>query len=330
MTDQIRAPWTPEQVAALNAFQLHGGMHPFTCGADHPGPSPALVARPDGWHCPGTYRAPCDYRQDWAHRFMADPHAWPKPFADLRQAAAEATESETKCGPACTEQHTYRLDGCALCCVEMHGSVAQPAWAVPCPDRRCQAPADRPCVRSGGSPAGVCHEARFAALDRARDAAPPQDGPHAPQDAPQRPDADAETPDGTGGAQAGAEGREVLREKYAAAVECAIGLNVDCGGTEGVHRVRDAILAVCDRELERLEKLHQAHLRVEQRLAGEGLVAAAAVERIRLHIAAHRQRLRLADPVLLAKVDKVLREVGELEAAGGGEESRYDGARTAP
>jgi hypothetical protein len=27
------------------------------------------------------------------------------------------------------------------------------------------------------------------------------------------------------------------------AVECAIGLNVDCGGTEGVHRVRDAVLA---------------------------------------------------------------------------------------
>jgi hypothetical protein len=88
VTDQIRAPWTPEQVAALNRFQLRGGMHPFTCGASHAGPSPALVARPDGWHCPGTYRAPCDYRQDWAHRFMADPDAWPKPFADLQRAAA--------------------------------------------------------------------------------------------------------------------------------------------------------------------------------------------------------------------------------------------------
>ncbi|MFE2563096.1 hypothetical protein [Streptomyces mirabilis] len=44
-----------------------------------------------------------------------------------------------------------------------------------------------------------------------------------------------------------------------------------------------------------------------------------ALAQIRLHIAAHRQRLKLADPVLLAKVDAVLREVGELEAAGGGE-----------
>ncbi|MFD9276868.1 hypothetical protein ACFWD7_06195 [Streptomyces mirabilis] len=44
----------------------------------------------------------------------------------------------------------------------------------------------------------------------------------------------------------------------------------------------------------------------------------AALARIRLHIAAHRPRLKLADPVLLAKVDAVLREVGELEAAGGG------------
>ncbi|MFE5368144.1 hypothetical protein [Streptomyces mirabilis] len=146
---------------------------------------------------------------------------------------------------------------------------------------------------------------------------PPQDGPHAPQDGRQRPDAGAETPDGTGGAQAGAEGREVLREKYAAAVECAIGLNVDCGGTEGVHRVRDAVLAVRDRELERLEKLHQAHLRVEQRLAGESVAAEAALARIRLHIAVHRQRLRLADPVLLGRLEAVLREVGELEAAAG-------------
>ncbi|KOV07491.1 hypothetical protein [Streptomyces sp. XY533] len=40
------------------------------------------------------------------------------------------------------------------------------------------------------------------------------------------------------------------RTEYVAAVEAAIGLNVDCGGREGVHRVRDAILAVRDLELE--------------------------------------------------------------------------------
>lgn len=83
MTDKIRPPWTPQQVSALNKFQRHGGMHPFTCPQPegpvgltlHPA-SPRLLATPDGWACsiPG-----CDYRQDWAHAFMADPEAWPKP-----------------------------------------------------------------------------------------------------------------------------------------------------------------------------------------------------------------------------------------------------------
>ncbi|KOU30190.1 hypothetical protein ADK53_28645 [Streptomyces sp. WM6373] len=40
------------------------------------------------------------------------------------------------------------------------------------------------------------------------------------------------------------------RTEYVVAVEAAIGLNVDCGGIEGVHRVRDAVLAVRDLELE--------------------------------------------------------------------------------
>jgi hypothetical protein len=79
MTDTIRAPWTPEQVAALNAFQQRGGMHPFTCGGEHSFSSPTLVAHPDGWHCPAE---PCTYQQDWAHAFMADPAVWPRPFGD--------------------------------------------------------------------------------------------------------------------------------------------------------------------------------------------------------------------------------------------------------
>lgn len=33
------------------------------------------------------------------------------------------------------------------------------------------------------------------------------------------------------------------------AVEAAIGLNVDCGGAEGVYRVRDAVMAAIEREL---------------------------------------------------------------------------------
>lgn len=46
-----------------------------------------------------------------------------------------------------------------------------------------------------------------------------------------------------------AEAKPSPREQYEARVECAIGLNVDCGGTVGVHIVRDAVMAVRDAEL---------------------------------------------------------------------------------
>lgn len=45
----------------------------------------------------------------------------------------------------------------------------------------------------------------------------------------------------------------------------------------------------------------------------------AVLAQVRLLIAVHRQRLRLADPILLAKLEQVLRTVGELEAAQAGE-----------
>jgi hypothetical protein len=40
------------------------------------------------------------------------------------------------------------------------------------------------------------------------------------------------------------------RAEYMAAIEAAIGLNIDCGGSEGVHQGRDAVLTVRDLELE--------------------------------------------------------------------------------
>lgn len=63
----MKAPFTNEQVKALNEFQNSGMFHPFTCGkcrAD-------LVAHQDGWHCPNPQ---CDYTQDWAHDFMISKH----------------------------------------------------------------------------------------------------------------------------------------------------------------------------------------------------------------------------------------------------------------
>lgn len=61
----IRASWTDEQVAALNRYQSADTMPPFTCGNDHTGDR-ELIATRDGWWCPS-----CEYRQDWAHDFMA-------------------------------------------------------------------------------------------------------------------------------------------------------------------------------------------------------------------------------------------------------------------
>lgn len=66
----IKAPFTDEQVKNLNDYQESGIMHEFTCGnQNHPmGQARCLVATKDGWVCPG-----CNYTQDWAHDWMADP-----------------------------------------------------------------------------------------------------------------------------------------------------------------------------------------------------------------------------------------------------------------
>jgi hypothetical protein len=62
MIDKIAAPWTPDQVDALNRFQRAGlRVHPFTCVTSHGGADRALVATHNGWICPH-----CGYLQDWA------------------------------------------------------------------------------------------------------------------------------------------------------------------------------------------------------------------------------------------------------------------------
>jgi hypothetical protein len=87
--DLIHAPWSAEQVTALNAFQHHGRMHPFTCGATHAsGQSPVLVATNSGWVCPDPQ---CVYRQDWAHAFMAQGAAVPVPPPTDQTAVIAAT-----------------------------------------------------------------------------------------------------------------------------------------------------------------------------------------------------------------------------------------------
>lgn len=90
----VHAPWTADQVTALNTFQHYGRMHPFTCGALHAsGQSPILIATNSGWVCPDPQ---CTFRQDWAHAFMVErgaaavPVPSPADQTALRAAVAEA------------------------------------------------------------------------------------------------------------------------------------------------------------------------------------------------------------------------------------------------
>jgi len=79
--EQIKAPFTKDQVTALNSYQVSDQMPPFTCGGDKDGDrhneahkeyaerlsvkSGTLIATEEGWRCPV-----CTYTQDWAHDFM--------------------------------------------------------------------------------------------------------------------------------------------------------------------------------------------------------------------------------------------------------------------
>jgi hypothetical protein len=63
----IEAPWTDEQVAALNRHQAKGEYHPFTCGNG----SHTLRATADGWVCDECEKLGWPpYRQTWCHEFM--------------------------------------------------------------------------------------------------------------------------------------------------------------------------------------------------------------------------------------------------------------------
>ena len=79
----LKAPWTADQVASLNAYQRAGVMHPFTNEGED------LVATKDGWVMPND---PVEVVQDWAHLFMAD-WSWRPPEGSIgdmiMKAAAE-------------------------------------------------------------------------------------------------------------------------------------------------------------------------------------------------------------------------------------------------
>lgn len=91
--EEIRAPWTPEQVAALNKFQQRMQFHPFTCGgAAHEFQPPVLIADTDGWHCPTD----CNYQQDWAPAYMAVAADWPRPFGERHGPTPQETQAAVR------------------------------------------------------------------------------------------------------------------------------------------------------------------------------------------------------------------------------------------
>lgn len=70
MLNRVKAPFTDEEVEALNFYQTHGNAHPFTCCSyngcnrdEHNGGM--LIANNKGWVCP------CGkYKQKWAYEEM--------------------------------------------------------------------------------------------------------------------------------------------------------------------------------------------------------------------------------------------------------------------
>jgi hypothetical protein len=70
----VRAPFTDDQIASLNAYQKSPNAHPYTCGNDHKtlglGDNDSdniLKADRFGWHC-----QKCSYLQDWARKDETD------------------------------------------------------------------------------------------------------------------------------------------------------------------------------------------------------------------------------------------------------------------
>lgn len=59
--NKITAPFTPEQVKNLRAWQESDYVHPFTC-CNHQ----TMTVEMDGFHCPK-----CGTVQTWCHDFMA-------------------------------------------------------------------------------------------------------------------------------------------------------------------------------------------------------------------------------------------------------------------
>lgn len=65
----VKAPFSPDQVRWINAYQRSGAFQPLTCPNLHK--SRILAAEPEGMVC--TKRPRCSYTQSWVPAFVVDP-----------------------------------------------------------------------------------------------------------------------------------------------------------------------------------------------------------------------------------------------------------------
>jgi hypothetical protein len=78
VSERVNTPWTPAQIAGLQAWQDAGYVHEFTCVTNHSKGSRVLIPTREGWRCPS-----CHYRQRWAPDFaMTGPP--PNPLTEMR------------------------------------------------------------------------------------------------------------------------------------------------------------------------------------------------------------------------------------------------------
>lgn len=97
-SETITAPWDTRTVRRLNQFQNLAWVHPFTCGNTVHTRAPRLVAGTKGWTCPDPRDDGCEYTQNWAHGFMADPDTWPHgPFPRQRTAGQPCSCDRLQC-----------------------------------------------------------------------------------------------------------------------------------------------------------------------------------------------------------------------------------------
>lgn len=95
ITEEMKAPWTQEQVNNLMKWQQCEWVHPFTCcspeqsanchRANRTGEG-ILIPTTEGWQCSCGW-----YKQNWAHQYMLDGNIPPDWREEIKRRAENGT-----------------------------------------------------------------------------------------------------------------------------------------------------------------------------------------------------------------------------------------------